>query len=328
MKKVASISIALAMLAGCSATQEQTSAQVAVQQNAAAQQNTATLSQEDRKKAQSDDRGHRAMPMTEKRLAWILEEYKDNGDKQLTWAEYNDFRLQRFNSTDTDNSGIVDSEEYVYEFENRLDNRYEQGRKAHVKQTNRRFTSLDKNKNAAIEWSEYEASGNKIFARWDTNNDGKVDKNDPEKKYQGNQSSWNSRNPIDFIRMPTTHTLKGLKDIYDANKDDVVTADEFNNERRSVFYITDSNKDGALSQAEYLAEFEDRIDQKVSASRRASIKQTYVRFNALDDNEDKALTFEELQISGKRIFVRWDKNQDGVISSADIASSSVAKNDK
>lgn len=326
MKKIASISIAMAILAGCSATQEQTSAPVAEQNTVA--QTKATLTKEDRKNAQNDDRGHRAMPMTEKRLAWILEEYKDNGDKQLTWAEYNDFRKQRFDKTDANNSGVVDAEEYVYEFENRLDSRYEQGRKAHVKQTNRRFESLDKNDNASIEWSEYQASGDRIFARWDTNNDGKVDSNDPKKEHKANGSSWNSRNPVDFIRMPSTHTLKGLKDIYDANKDDVVTADEFNNERRSVFYITDSNKDGGLSQAEYLGEFEDRIDQTVSKSRRASIKQTYVRFNALDDNEDNQLTFEELQISGKRIFVRWDKNQDGVISSADVAASTVAKNAK
>lgn len=317
MKKIASISIAMAILAGCSATQQPTNTQAA-EQNSVAQNNTASLTKDDRKKAQNDDRGHRAMPMTEKRLAWILQEYKDNGDKQLTWAEYNDFRKQRFDKTDANSSGVLDAEEYVYEFENRLDNRYEQGRKAHIKQTNRRFDSLDKNDNASIEWSEYQASGDRIFARWDSNNDGKVDKNDPEKEYKGNGSSWNSRNPVDFIRMPSTHTLKGLKEIYDANKDDVVTAEEFNNERRSVFYITDSNKDGGLSQSEYLAEFEDRIDQKVSKSRRASIKQTYVRFNALDDNEDKQITFEELQISGKRIFVRWDKNQDGVISSADV----------
>jgi len=88
--------------------------------------------------------------------------------------------------------------------------------------------------------------------------------------------------------------------------------------RRSAFYLTDENKDGVLSSDEYLAEFEDRIDQTVNKSRRGSIKQTYVRFNALDDNKDQKMTFAELQISGKRIFTRWDKNDDGVISSDDI----------
>lgn len=314
MKRIAFTSIAAILLAGCAATKEQVTTQEPVAKNAQ------TLSEADRQKAKNDDRGHRARPMSEGRLVGILKEYNSNGDKELTWAEYNEHRLARFNKTDTNNNGTIETEEYVYEFENRLDKRYEEGRKAHVKQTNRRFEALDKNDNQVIEWSEIEASGDRIFAKWDTNKDGKIDETDPKPEYKGkkSQNSWLSTNPITFIRMPTTHSLKGLQSIYDANEDKVVSTDEFINERRSVFYVTDSNKDGVLSQDEYLAEFEDRIDRTVDNSRRASIKQTYIRFNALDDNEDKAMTFEELQISGKRIFTRWDKNNDGVISSADV----------
>ena len=112
--------------------------------------------------------------------------------------------------------------------------------------------------------------------------------------------------------------MKGLLSIYDANEDKAVSNSEFTNERRSVFYLTDANKDGVLSSEEYLAEFEDRIDLTVDKSRRGQIKQTYVRFGALDDNKDNKMTFDEFQLSGKRIFTRWDKNEDGVISSADV----------
>jgi Ca2+-binding EF-hand superfamily protein len=321
MKKIVFTSIAFAMLSGCVATQGQ-SAPEQIAKTQAAKTEAAVLTKQDREKAKKDDRGHRPMPMTEQRLNWLLAQYSIGQDEQLTWAEYKEWRQTRFNTTDANDNGTVDVEEYLYEFENRLDKRYEQGRKAHIEQTNRRFKSLDKDENKAIEWSEYAASGVRTFARWDTNEDGVIDENDPKKasKYSKKKSgsSWYSKNPISYIRMPTTHNLKGLQSIYDANKDGAVSRDEFTNERRSVFYVTDTDKNGVLSAEEYLVEFEDRIVQTVDKSRRGSIKQTYVRFNALDDNKDEAMTFEEFQISGKRIFTRWDKNSDGVISSADI----------
>lgn len=335
MKRITLTSIVLILLVGCVTSPNQSSTANL------AKQDTPTLTEKDLKTAKQDDRGHRARPMTEQRLAWLLEEYSTNSDQKVTWAEYNDWRFARFNKTDANNNGTVDAEEYVYEYENRLDKRYEEGRKAHIKQTNRRFYALDKNKNKSIEWSEFEASGKRIFSRWDTNGDGTINSTDPEREsncvklknnekksnYSNknskscgnkNKNNWFSRNPISFIRMPTTHSMKGLMGIYDANKDDAVTTEEFVNERRSVFYLTDKNKDGVLSPEEYLNEFEDRIDRTVETNRRGQIKQTYVRFGVLDDNEDKAMTFEEFQVSGKRIFTRWDKNGDGEISNADV----------
>ncbi|TNC85846.1 MAG: hypothetical protein CSH37_06345 [Thalassolituus sp.] len=306
MKNVLYVSVLALAMTGCAST--------SVTGSSAA----AGLSDDERKKAQQDDRGHRAMAMTEKRLQGLLEDYNADGDDTVTWAEYNNWRKARFDETDADGNGSVNAEEYVYEFENRLDERYEKGRQAHVEQTKRRFEALDKNEDGSIEWSEHLASGERIFTRWDKNDDGVIDDTDntDEKKY-GND--WGSNNnPISFVRMPTSHNFAGLKEIYDANKDGAVEKDELINERRSVFYLTDTDKNGVLSEDEYLAEFEDRVDQKINSSRRAQIKQTYVRFGILDDNKDQSMTFDEFQISGKRIFTRWDKNGDGIISAADV----------
>lgn len=314
MKKIFFISIPLILLGGC--TVNQTPPPLEDQAKKTAQ----TLTEKDRKKAEKDKRGHRAMPMTKSRLKSLLDEYNSNEDKQISWKEYNDWRQSRFNKTDTNNNNTLNAEEYVYEFENRLDERHEKGRIAHIKQTIQRFHALDKNNDNVITSAEYDVSGNRIFVRWDANKDGKINKDDPKPKYSKKKSTstWSNKNPISYIKMPTTHSRKGLMKIYNANQDDTISRDEFNSERRSAFYLTDENKDGQLNSDEYLAEFEDRLDQTIETNRRAQIKQTYVRFGVLDSNKDKAMTFDELQISGKRIFTRWDKNKDGIISTDDI----------
>ena len=211
MKKMAYTSIALLLLAGCKTTQDQlvnkSEHNQSTQQQAlqSVNQTSQTLTAQERKAAKSDTRGHRSRPMTEQRLVRILEEYNADKDKQVTWSEYNDWRLARFNKTDANQNGTVDAEEYVYEYENRLDSRYEQGRKAHIKQTHRRFDSLDKNGNKTIEWNEYEASGNRIFTRWDTNQDGTINEADPQQKAKYS-NSWDSKKS-DYLHQNAYNTF-------------------------------------------------------------------------------------------------------------------------
>ncbi len=296
MKYMLLTSVTLALLAGCTNVT-----------------NTDKLIATDEIK--NDDRGHAPLPMSQQRLEQLLETYDSGKDGELSWAEYNDWRRDRFDDTDNNGNGTVDTEEYVYEFEERLDDRLEKERTTQLKQTVVRFKALDKDESQNIEWAEYEAAGNRIFERWDKNGDGSIDdldKKDSESKRQETNSS--------AIGMPTTHSLKGTMQIYDTDEDSVVSKEDFISSRRSEFHLADSNKNGKVDQDEYVLEFEDRLDNRISKRRRGSIKQTYVRFDVLDDNSDDMMTFDEFQISGKRIFTRWDKNQDGIISAADINS--------
>ncbi|GAA6153618.1 hypothetical protein [Pseudoteredinibacter isoporae] len=321
MKKLLPIAIALASLSACSQTTP------TVEQNLGSK----GLSQAERSKAAKDDRGHRPMPMTEERLARILEDHDASKDGVLSWTEYNHSRRTFFDGVDSNKNGTLDTEEYVYEYEGRLDDRIEKDRKGQVKQTIVRFKALDKNDDQLMTWAEYEASGERTFARWDRNKDGVIDDKDPKPEHkwkqkkgkrlaQSDEKNANKKAPRrSMIRMPTTHSKKGMFSLYDANEDSKITKGEFVNERRSLFHLADQDKSGDLALNEYLGEYEDRVDAAIAKTRRAAIKQTYIRFDVLDDNKDKRMTFDELQISGKRIFNRWDKNQDGVISSEDIA---------
>ncbi|BFM08813.1 calcium-binding protein [Halioxenophilus aromaticivorans] len=306
LNNLTGLSLAMLVIAGCAANSG----------NGDAIQAAKDLTEQDRKTAQQDDRGHKPQPMTAERLKQVLEEYNAGQDAELSWSEYNDWRKARFDSTDANHNGTVDTEEYVYEYEGRMDARIDEERLAQVKQTKMRFEALDADDSGAIAWAELAASGEKIFKRWDSNQDGVIDAQD----FAANEDKENNQRQQrrSMIRMPTTHNRAGVLELYDANGDEFVSHEEFIQERKSLFHLADENKNGQVVLDEYLAEYENRLDAAIAKTRRAAIKQTYVRFGVLDDNEDKAMTFDEFQISGKRIFTRWDKNSDGIISIADI----------
>jgi len=327
MKKTLTTALIMGLMAGCSHSPQQA--------NTVAPAKSDKLSAKDHQKAKQDKRGHAARAMNQERLNSLLEKYNGNDDQQLSWDEFEQKRRAQFDRSDSNKNDSVDAEEYVYEFEGRLDDRYEAARKGQVKQTIVRFNALDKNDDQLISWAEYQQSGERTFAWWDSNKDGGIDAKDPKPVYKkkmakaksaavakakakGNYKSKKKKHSRSIINMPTTHSKKGMFTIYDANQDETISKGEFNSERRSLFHIADQDKNGQLNQSEYLGEYEDRLDTAIAKSRRAAIKQTYVRFNILDDDKNKAMTFAEFQLSGKRIFSRWDKNKDGIISSTDI----------
>lgn len=113
----------------------------------------------------------------------------------------------------------------------------------------------------------------------------------------------------------------------DQNGDGVVTKDEYAATRALQFARTDTDKNGVLSQAEYVAEFKARLEKTLAASgrpaedkqaeRQRQMRQADVRFNVLDSDKSGAITRAEFDYSGWRMFVRHDTNEDGVVSAAD-----------
>jgi hypothetical protein len=123
------------------------------------------------------------------------------------------------------------------------------------------------------------------------------------------------------------HALTAFVADYDANKDGEVTREEFDAGRTVRFAATDANKDGWVSDAEYLAEYEPRLDARLAAStdtaeektstRLREIRQTHVRFGVLDKDKNGQMSKAEYDASGARAFAEQDKNKDGKISAAD-----------
>lgn len=113
----------------------------------------------------------------------------------------------------------------------------------------------------------------------------------------------------------------------DLNGDGLVSKEEFAAGRDRQFAHIDADRNGLLSQAEYVGEFTVRLTARLAAStetaekkaeeRTRQLRQTDVRFGVLDSDKSNGVTPAEFQYSGWRMFVTHDTNKDGVVSAAD-----------
>lgn len=250
-----------------------------------------------------------------------IDQYDQDLDGKVSSIEFEQSRRARFDITDANSDGVVSAEEYVFEWEDRLDQQLAFDRNEQVLQTATRFDSLNDNENNLISWEEFEASGLWSFNRFDSNDDGKIDEDDvdsmaeeisqSERELTREQILHDNRR---MLVMPSTHNKAGTLEQYDANDDGVATTAEFTTGRQGFFAAMDENGDGGINADEYLAEFENRMDAEISRYRKDSVEQAYVRFEVLDANESAEMTFEEYQASGHSSFVRWDTDDNGYVS--------------
>ncbi|MGB3393179.1 MAG: EF-hand domain-containing protein [Stenotrophomonas sp.] len=239
-------------------------------------------------------------------VASFLEQFDAAGNGSVNWEQFVAFRQQRYTQTDESGDDTVDADEYVNEYLVRLDAQLEKARSGHVQQTRTRFNALDTDKDGFISRAEFDATGERTWAGYQK----LLGAGEPERP----AAAMRSRDPL---RMPTSHNLAGMKEIYDRNGDGSVDRTEFEQVRAEMFAASNRSGTGKVSFEDYLAEFEDRLDRRAASVREASAQQGRVRFKALDTDKDGRMTFAEYQVSGKRLFDRADSNGDGVVDARD-----------
>lgn len=294
-----------------------------------------TATAETTAKKQSANSGHQ--PSLAAKASFITE-FDQNSDDNVSQAEFDLIRQQRYQQMDQQKNQQVTAVDYQTEYADRLDRKLNQERDGQIQQTHTRVKALDKDQDGAISLAEYQASGERAFAFLDTNKDLQINKQDPATKPRSERpapaTSANKNGaqaaakpeqtkaratvrPNSVLKMPTSHNLAGMLEMYDQNQDGTVTKDEYLAQRQTAFQRTDINGDDTLSADEYLNEFVDRLDRQVASVRTSQLKQALVRFKALDKDQDSYLSQAEYNTSGDRMFKRWDTSGDALVTMAE-----------
>lgn len=127
------------------------------------------------------------------------------------------------------------------------------------------------------------------------------------------------RNQPERAHQPTLQAKIDFIAEFDQNNDGQVSHTEFFSSRQQRLAAMDLQHNAQIDVAGYQAEYADRLDQRLAADRKGQLKQTEVRFAAVDKNQDGRISLAEYQASGQRAFVFIDSNKDGLISKADPA---------
>jgi hypothetical protein len=101
--------------------------------------------------------------------------FDGNGDGEVGRAEFDAARRQQFARTDTTADGALNQDEYLAEFEDRLERHVAAVAGGSDRQTRVRFGSMDTDKDGKLTFAEYQVSGKRMFEAADRNRDGMVD---------------------------------------------------------------------------------------------------------------------------------------------------------
>ena len=106
---------------------------------------------------------------------------------------------------------------------------------------------------------------------------------------------------------------------YDTNRDGKVSRAEYDAKRAEDYRRTDADKNGTLSEAEYVAEYAARLEAQIAAMKAAQLAQAHSRFGGLDGDKDGRMTEAEYRGAADFPFNRLDTNRDGTVDEKDTA---------
>jgi len=117
------------------------------------------------------------------------------------------------------------------------------------------------------------------------------------------------------------HSKTEFLKTYDTNLDGKVSKAEYDAKRSQDYGRTDADKDGAVTEAEYVGEYAARLDAELAATRKRSLDQAKVRFGVIDADKSGRMTPAEYGVVATKTFASLDTNGDGVVDDADTAKS-------
>ncbi|MEB3767851.1 hypothetical protein [Acinetobacter sp. MD2] len=202
------------------------------------------------------------------------------------------------------NQKSVNREQYLQFEQERLASVMQQRRDMSVKQAHVRFGVLNSNKDDKITLKEYQAVGLKTFDHFDKNQDGLVNAADAQldKTPTGTHDGLKIKSPLS---MPMPSTVNDFIQMYAVNNNSYVTLGDYLSHRDQQFFATDTNKDGVLSEQEYVTEFTQRYDEH-SAKAKSEYDVIFTQqFQSIAGKKDR-ITQKDLQNYAKKLYKSLD----------------------
>lgn len=257
-------------------------------------------------------------PLADQRYRFI-DRFAADEQNQVSRQDFVHAWQERFDALASFANGRISEEVFVAFEMTELEQQLLNAREAHIRQTLNRFNALDRDKDGTISWEEYQASGQRIFNRFDTTEAGVVSVGDPEpaprQRASNNQTDTERRRVRSLLAMPTTHNNQGFLAMFAGNAQQVSLA-EFEQQRRSIFDRTDSNGDGLVSRGEYLDEFMGRVGGREQEVRQAHRELAQQVFRQMDTAQSGWLNKKDFVAYGLAVFQLWDTTGQQLVSEA------------
>ena len=113
----------------------------------------------------------------------FMDRYDTNADGKVDMAEFVAERNEGYARRDFNGDGVVHQEEYVSEYEVRLEQQLEERRERSIEAAFFRVSVMDTDDDEAMSLDEFHASSKMMFTRLDSNEDGIVDEEDTAERF-------------------------------------------------------------------------------------------------------------------------------------------------
>ena len=267
-----------------------------------------------------------ATDIENEKYRWLAQ-YDQDKDYIINVEEIYTERTSLFNKADSNQDKLIDSNEYQQFFARSVQVKVDYDRKQSIKQTHVRFNAMDKDDDQLMSREEYMATAKRSFDFFDTNEDGLISLDDKKPTFTSSTKSTLTaeekaekqrkrklRNATRLVRMPTTHSKKGMLTKYDLNDDKQITWAEYQQKRAIDFARADEDSNNELTNDEYVAEFEDRLDSQIDKVKANELAKGTPLFSTLDKNSDHHITLAEFHLDALVNFAYFDTDNNGQVS--------------
>jgi len=269
----------------------------------------------------------------------FIDKYDSNGDFAVGVRERVLLDQANFDFLDKDKNQKIDKDEYVTASYSLRFSQNHSEYNGQIKQSVIRFGSLDDDGDMKITYEELSLSSDRIFRNFDLDENDIVNDIDRTLVAENRNKKENTKNESaddrdekamkriarrisyakNLLSMPSTHNIDGFFVKYGKENKKSISRSEFSTQRREFFDHIDTDKNGWLSDEEYIGEYKTRLESRIELMKEQKSSEVPKQFSAYDVDKNNNISRQEFYDNHGALFSRLDTNKDGFVSLDDHA---------